>query len=176
MPSSFLVTSSDTSVCEVTPSQEESHRSSRKPSWYAAALPVRVCPLVRVLPPFCAVSLSAFSCQHINLASRYLKQKRRRCNPASKKKTTRAPRIVRLVTARQAVPILCNLITLGGCRGAGIGAPGACYVGEHVVVRALERDAPLFVAADFFTGILLKYTPIEIKRSLRQQAEEHAVP
>ena len=38
----------------------------------------------------------------------------------------------------------------GGCRGAGIGAPGACYVGEHVVVRALEGDAPLFVAADFF--------------------------
>ena len=38
----------------------------------------------------------------------------------------------------------------GGCRGAGIGAPGACYVGEHVVVRALEDDAPLFVAADFF--------------------------
>ena len=35
-------------------------------------------------------------------------------------------------------------------RGAGIGAPGACCVGEHVVVRALEGDAPLFVAADFF--------------------------
>ena len=38
----------------------------------------------------------------------------------------------------------------GGYRGAGIGAPGACCVGEHVVVRALEGDAPLFVAADFF--------------------------
>jgi hypothetical protein len=38
----------------------------------------------------------------------------------------------------------------GGYRGAGIGAPGVCYVGEHVVVRALEGDAPLFVAADFF--------------------------
>ena len=38
----------------------------------------------------------------------------------------------------------------GGCRGAGIGAPGACYVGEHVVVRTLEGDAPLFVAAEFF--------------------------
>ena len=37
----------------------------------------------------------------------------------------------------------------GGYRGAGIGAPGACCVGEHVVVRALEGDAPLFVAADF---------------------------
>ena len=33
----------------------------------------------------------------------------------------------------------------GGCRGAGIGAPGARHVGEHVVVRALEGDAPLFV-------------------------------
>ena len=39
----------------------------------------------------------------------------------------------------------------GGYRGgACIGAPGACYEGEHVVVRALEGDAPLFVAADFF--------------------------
>ena len=37
----------------------------------------------------------------------------------------------------------------GGYRGAGIGAPGARHVGEHVVVRALEGDAPLFVAADF---------------------------
>ena len=33
----------------------------------------------------------------------------------------------------------------GGCRGAGIGAPGARHVGEHVVVRVLEGDAPLFV-------------------------------
>ena len=40
----------------------------------------------------------------------------------------------------------------GGYRGAGIGAPGACCVGEHVVVRALEGDAPLFVAADFFVA------------------------
>ena len=38
----------------------------------------------------------------------------------------------------------------GGCRGAGIGAPGARHVGEHVVVRALEGDAPLFVVAEFF--------------------------
>ena len=41
----------------------------------------------------------------------------------------------------------------GGCRGAGIGAPGVRHVGEHVVVRALENvegDGPLFVAADFF--------------------------
>ena len=37
----------------------------------------------------------------------------------------------------------------GGYRGAGIGAPGARHVGEHVVVRALEGDAPLFVVADF---------------------------
>ena len=37
----------------------------------------------------------------------------------------------------------------GGYRGAGIGASGACYVGEHVVVRALEGDAPRFIAADF---------------------------
>ena len=35
----------------------------------------------------------------------------------------------------------------GGCRGAGIGAPGARHVGEHAVVRALEGDAPLFVAS-----------------------------
>ena len=38
----------------------------------------------------------------------------------------------------------------GGCRGAGIGAPGARHVGEHVVVRALEGDAPHFVVAEFF--------------------------
>ena len=44
----------------------------------------------------------------------------------------------------------------GGCRGAGIGAPGACYVGEHVVVRALEGDAPLCVAADFSIRLRLK--------------------
>ena len=37
----------------------------------------------------------------------------------------------------------------GGYRGAGIGAPGARHVGEHVVVRALGGDGPLFVAADF---------------------------
>ena len=40
----------------------------------------------------------------------------------------------------------------GGYRGAGIGAPGARHVGEHVVVRALEGDAPLFVVAEFFKG------------------------
>ena len=38
----------------------------------------------------------------------------------------------------------------GGCRGAGIGAPGARHVGEHVVVRALEGDAPHSVVAEFF--------------------------
>ena len=32
----------------------------------------------------------------------------------------------------------------------GIGAPGTCYAGEHVVVRALGGDGPLFVVADFF--------------------------
>ena len=37
----------------------------------------------------------------------------------------------------------------GDHMGEGIGAPGARYVGEHVVVRALEGDGPLFVAADF---------------------------
>ena len=37
----------------------------------------------------------------------------------------------------------------GGHMGEGIGAPGARYVGEHVVVRALRGDGPLFVAADF---------------------------
>ena len=41
----------------------------------------------------------------------------------------------------------------GGCRGAGIGALGARHVGEHVVVRALEGDAPLFVVAEFFSVI-----------------------
>ena len=38
----------------------------------------------------------------------------------------------------------------GGHIGEGIGAPGARYMGEHVVVRALGGDGPLFVAADFF--------------------------
>ena len=38
----------------------------------------------------------------------------------------------------------------GGYRGAGIGAPGACCVGEHVVVRALEGDAPLFRCCGLF--------------------------
>jgi hypothetical protein len=32
----------------------------------------------------------------------------------------------------------------------GIRAPGARYVGEHVVVRALGGYGPLFVVADFF--------------------------
>ena len=31
----------------------------------------------------------------------------------------------------------------------GAGAPGACYVGEHVVVRALGGYGPLFVVAEF---------------------------
>ena len=34
--------------------------------------------------------------------------------------------------------------------GEGIRAPGARYVGEHVVVRALGGNGPLFFAADFF--------------------------
>ena len=38
----------------------------------------------------------------------------------------------------------------GGHMGEGLGAPGACYVGEHVVVRALGGDGPLFVVADFW--------------------------
>ena len=37
----------------------------------------------------------------------------------------------------------------GGHMEGGIGAPGACYVGEHVVVRAQQGDGPLFVVADF---------------------------
>ena len=36
----------------------------------------------------------------------------------------------------------------GGNRGAGTGAPGARHMGEHVVVRALEGDAPLLVVAE----------------------------
>ena len=54
----------------------------------------------------------------------------------------------------------------GGCRGAGIGAPGARHVGEHVVVRVLEGDAPLFVVADFFVVVslfVLWYIPSDIK-------------
>ena len=38
----------------------------------------------------------------------------------------------------------------GDHMGEGIGAPGARYVGEHVVVRALGGLGRLFVAADFF--------------------------
>jgi hypothetical protein len=30
----------------------------------------------------------------------------------------------------------------GGHMREGIGAPGACYVGEHIVVRALGGDEP----------------------------------
>ena len=33
----------------------------------------------------------------------------------------------------------------------GIGAPGACYVGEHVVVRALGGDGPLFLLLRTFS-------------------------
>ena len=40
----------------------------------------------------------------------------------------------------------------------GAGAPGACYVGEHVVVRALGGYGPLFVVAEFES---LKVTIIE---------------
>ena len=41
----------------------------------------------------------------------------------------------------------------GGHMEEGIGAPGACCVGEHVVVRALGGDGPLFVVADFVSSI-----------------------
>ena len=41
----------------------------------------------------------------------------------------------------------------GGCRRAGIGAPGAYHVGEHVVVRALEGDAPLLIACVACGGV-----------------------
>ena len=37
----------------------------------------------------------------------------------------------------------------GGHMEGGAGAPGACYVGEHVVVRALGGYGPLFVVAEF---------------------------
>ena len=37
----------------------------------------------------------------------------------------------------------------GGHMEEGIGALGVCCVGEHVVVRALGGDGPLFVVADF---------------------------
>ena len=109
VPSNCLVTSSDTPVCEVTPFQER-NRTARPENQAGMPLPCLVparlsaCPC---LTPFCAVSLSAFLCQYINQAPRYQKLKKRRCNPASKKNTTRAgaPRIVRLITARQASTI-----------------------------------------------------------------------
>ena len=37
----------------------------------------------------------------------------------------------------------------GGHMEGGAGAPGARYVGEHVVVRALGGHGPLFVVAEF---------------------------
>ena len=38
--------------------------------------------------------------------------------------------------------------------GEGIGAPGARYVGEHVVVRALGGDATFFLSLrTFFTWV-----------------------
>ena len=46
----------------------------------------------------------------------------------------------------------------GGHMEEGIGAPGACCVGEHVVVRALGGDGPLFMVADFLGGIRM-YPP-----------------
>ena len=59
----------------------------------------------------------------------------------------------------------------GGCRGAGIGAPGVRHVGEHIVVRVLEGDAPLFVVADFFRhtslGLEIKnYSPYHVCQNL----------
>ena len=44
----------------------------------------------------------------------------------------------------------------GGHMEGGAGAPCACYVGEHVVVRALGGYGPLFVVAEFFTLTTLK--------------------
>ena len=33
----------------------------------------------------------------------------------------------------------------------GIGAPGTCYVGDHVVERVLGGNGPLFVVAEFLS-------------------------
>ena len=59
----------------------------------------------------------------------------------------------------------------GGYKGADIGAPGACCVGEHVVVRALEGDAPLFVAADFSPTESLMYSIMQ--SSARSTSHTH---
>ena len=60
-------------VCEVTLFQER-NRTDCPETQAGMLLPcLRVCPIVRVLPPFCAVSLSAFLYQCINQAPRYHK-------------------------------------------------------------------------------------------------------
>ena len=46
----------------------------------------------------------------------------------------------------------------GGRMEEGIGAPGACCVGEHVVMRALGGDGPLFVVADFSISVFIVAT------------------
>ena len=43
----------------------------------------------------------------------------------------------------------------GGHMGEGLGAPGACYVDEHVVVRALGGDGPLLLLRTLGGGIVL---------------------
>ena len=57
-------------------------------------LSVSLTPVLRCLTQRIFMSI----CQ--SSTARYQKKKKRRCNPASPKKTTRAPRIVRLITAR----------------------------------------------------------------------------
>ena len=49
----------------------------------------------------------------------------------------------------------------GGHMEGGAGAPGACYVGEHVVVRTLGGYGPLFVVAEFclYLGLWPKAWP-----------------
>ena len=53
----------------------------------------------------------------------------------------------------------------GGHMGGGAGAPGTCYVGEHVVVRALGGYGPLFVVAEFFKHL----SPTKAHHKGRQQ-------
>ena len=79
---------------EIAPSVPKTKLVCRRPACASVPLSVSY--------PRSALSRSAhFLCQYINLVPRYQKQKRRRCNPAPKKKTTRVNTIVRLITARQ---------------------------------------------------------------------------
>ena len=48
----------------------------------------------------------------------------------------------------------------GGHMEGGAGAPGARYVGEHVVVRALGGHGPLFVVAEFVNIIVIHIWPL----------------